>query len=453
MKRSYSAQHYLTFEWSEGYVTDLPPEAWSKHAGDVLETIGMVEPGTYRLLPGRLWEVDLREAAARADNVGNRKRICRVSFDKVPEQFWPDINSGKHKAVHKLSAIGTDLPIHITDFWNPAESIDPIFSTRKVAHQLMNISEEEKPGIGANVVIVDQGLNQDYIRHLGGDFMGGWHLVGAPQPGNYDLGHGSMLARNILKVAPEAKIYDLPVVPDNINDSEKFLSTVHAAFNQVLKTIDHLEKNGEEQARRPWVFVNAWATYNTGGEQPSGDYTTGVDHKFNRLITDMAKRFDLVFAAGNCGQFCPSRRCGANDVGPGNSILGANSHPDVLTVGAVRADGIWLGYSSQGPGALSEKKPDLCAASQFCEDDDAAAVNTGTSAACAIAAGVVAALRSRCRTKDVSPAELKEILVKTTTATPTSGAWDNQIGHGIINAAAALEGVRSLVATGDRCGL
>ena len=159
------------------------------------------------------------------------------------------------------------------------------------------------------------------------------------------------------------------------------------------------------------LFVNAWAAYDTGGEHPKGDYTSGRSHILNRLITGMAKRFDLVFAAGNCGQFCPSRRCGADDVGPGRSIIGANSHPDVLTVGAVRADGIWLGYSSQGPGALSTKKPDLCAASQFCEDDDAAAVNTGTSAACAIAAGVVAALRSRCPSNLLPPAELKQILI------------------------------------------
>ena len=446
MKYSYPGRHYLTFEGNDVHVTHSSMEAWPKHVETAIETIGMAKPGTYRLLPGpRLWQSFLTETGARRDDPTDRRRICRISFDKVPEEFWTDINNGKHKAVHAISAIGADLPIHVADYWNPAESIDPIFSTRKIAHQLMGVIEEEKkPTTGANVVIVDQGLNQDYIRHLGGDFMGGWHLVGAPQPGNYDLGHGSMLARNILKIAPDAKIYDLPVVPNNIDDSEKFLSTVHAAFNQVLITIDHLQKNVEEQARRPWVFVNAWATYSTGAEQPKDDYTKGGDHKFNRLITEMTERFDVIFAAGNCGQFCPSRRCGADDVGPGRSILGANSHPRVLTVGAVRADGMWLGYSSQGPGALSAKKPDICAASQFCEDDDAAAVNTGTSAACAIAAGVVAALRSQCRTRDVSPAKLKKILIKTASAKPTGRAWDNQIGHGIINAAAALEACQTL---------
>jgi subtilisin family serine protease len=156
----------------------------------------------------------------------------------------------------------------------------------------------------------------------------------------------------------------------------------------------------------------------------------------------MALEFDMVFAAGNCGQFCPSRLCGTDDVGPGHSIIGANSHPDVLTVGAVRADGIWLGYSSQGPGALCKEKPDICAASQFREDDDATTTNTGTSAACAIAAGIVATLRSQFRSKALAPATLKRILIDTATARPAGASCDNQIGNGIINAAAACSRAR-----------
>ena len=214
MKRIHSTQHYLTFEWSDGHVTHLPTDTWSKRVGDALEAIGMAEPGTYRFLPRpRLWQTVLREGAVPADYSGDQKRICRINFDKVPREFWADINSGKHKAAHELSAIGTDLPIRVTDYWSPAKSTDPIFSTRRVANQLMNITKEEKPEIGANVVIVDQGLNQNYIKELGGLFMGGWHLSGAPRPGNYGLGHGSMLVRNILKVAPDARIYDLPVSP------------------------------------------------------------------------------------------------------------------------------------------------------------------------------------------------------------------------------------------------
>jgi subtilisin family serine protease len=123
----------------------------------------------------------------------------------------------------------------------------------------------------------------------------------------------------------------------------------------------------------------------------------------------------------------------------------------VLTFGAVRSDGMWLGYSSQGPGQSrldtpapgqpnhAHDKPDLCVPSQFSENDDAFTVNTGTSAACALATGVVAALRSKWRAghePQPSPDELKDLLIRT--ARKTNGQyWDGRFGHGILDAKAA----------------
>jgi hypothetical protein len=436
MKRSDSGRHYLTFEED-----DPSADARSEHVQQTVKKFDR-RGAACRLRPAP----SLSQTAFHApDGNGDHGRlgthaIYSVMFDGLPDKdLLAEINQGRHKTAGGPSAIGADLPIHVTDYWSPNEAKDPIFATRKTANELMAITaEEQKPGTGANVVIVDQGLNQNYIDHLGGYYAGGWHFRQTPRPGGYALGHGSMLARNVLKVAPDAAIYDLPVIPYEIEDRDKFLSTVHVAFNQVLESIRHLRNLGEERSLRPWVFVNAWATFNRRREQPAGDYTEGLEHKFNRLITGMARHHDMVFAAGNCGQFCPDGRCGANDVGPARSIIGANSHPDVLTVGAVRADGMWLGYSSQGPGALSDVKPDLCAGSQFREDDDAGSINTGTSAACAVAAGVVASLRTQYQPAVISPAKLKEILIKTTTARPVGG-HDYQFGHGVLNAAAALK--------------
>ena len=67
----------------------------------------------------------------------------------------------------------------------------------------------------------------------------------------------------------------------------------------------------------------------------------------------------------------------------------------VLTTGAVRVDGIWAGYSSEGPGANAApvpQKPDFCAPSQFVGIDGKYPLNDGTSAAAAITAGLVSAL-------------------------------------------------------------
>jgi subtilisin family serine protease len=77
--------------------------------------------------------------------------------------------------------------------------------------------------------------------------------------------------------------------------------------------------------------------------------------------------------------------------------------------------------------------------SQFCENDDAFTTNTGTSAACALATGVVAALRGKWHADQQpqpSPDELKQLLIRT--ARKTHGPnWDGRFGHGILDAKAA----------------
>ncbi len=251
-----------------------------------------------------------------------------------------------------------------------------------------------------------------------------------------------MIAENILKVAPNAKLFDLPLVPSKIDNIQAFLSLADAAFRHMLADIA-LWKVGPFPG--PWILVNPWGIYDRRSEHPRGHYTENPHNPFNRLVKHaVAQRMDVVFAAGNCGQFCPDGRCGEKARGPSHSIWGANSLEQVLTVGAVRVDDIWLGYSSQGPGQqlLGSDKPDLCATSQFAEDDDAFTINTGTSAACGLAAGVVAALRSRWNDATVSPYQLKQILNQTArkpVAVPWSNVLKHRLGNGILDARAAFE--------------
>jgi subtilisin family serine protease len=144
---------------------------------------------------------------------------------------------------------------------------------------------------------------------------------------------------------------------------------------------------------------------------------------------------DVVFAAGNCGGAWPDRRCGSSDRGPGRSILGANSHPDVITVGAVTIHDDVLGYSSEGPGTLSANKPDLAGFSHF-QGSGISPFDGGTSAACPVVAGVVAALRSKPSARGLTPAQLKAFLVKSARDVAGNG-WDPQTGYGVIDAGAA----------------
>jgi len=331
---------------------------------------------------------------------------------------------------------GADLPFSGSDHWCPREGTDSIFAHRAAAERLLELDvlrQQKLTGRGVNVVIVDEGLNGHV---LGNSYGGGWP-VHSTLPGNTPptdpmnaakRSHAMMVAHNVLTVAPDATLFDLPMVPRRIIDVEQFfLHTADAAYRQMLNDI--------KKRPGPWILVNAWAIFDRRDEYPPGSYTDGPNHPFNKMMAEAANAgIDVVFCAGNCGQFCPDERCGPADQGPGQSIFGANCHPRVVSVGAVRADTLWLGYSSQGPGQplLGHDKPDVCAPSQFCETDDAHSINTGTSAACALVGGVIAALRTKWNSAAVSPDRLRSVLNQTARQIEGKG-WNGRFGNGILN--------------------
>ena len=200
----------------------------------------------------------------------------------------------------------------------------------------------------------------------------------------------------------------------------------------------------------PWVLVNAWAIYDRRSEPPPflGDYTENLGlfgahpHPFIRRIEHAAgQHLDIVFSAGNCGEVCPDGRCGPDDYGRGRSIWGANAHRAVLTAGAVRVDGNWLGFSSEGPGPtphLYANKPDLCTPAQFVGTSGLYPPDTGTSCSAAVAAGAVSLLRSQWNQSVVPPQILKLILNDTARQTDGSG-WNQWFGNGIMDLKAAYD--------------
>jgi hypothetical protein len=431
-------QHYLALN-----VVSREPMDWEEHVVGLLSRHCSAEEGGGSLKPCKTIRLMLAtpsglEPAFETTGIERNEKICSVA---LREQESMRIRQEFQAASGPLHQIGIDLPLHRTDYWNPAEAIQPLFGNRDAAHRLMAVPQSGER-FDVNVVIIDQGVSRSLIEDCRGVFGGGWKVENGPTPGATRGGHGSMLARNILGVAPGATIFDLPVIPADITNVPVFLSDAHDAFGEMLASIEGLRAKGDPRWRRPWVLVNAWAAFNLGEEHPRGkpdgpkhplNYSDNPKHPLNIIVGEAASKHDIVFAAGNCGQFGSMARCGVHDVGPGRSILGANSHPGVLTIGAVRTDGLWLGYSSQGPGALDPYKPDLCAASQFSENEDAFAGNTGTSAACALAAGVVARLRGKRDSKPFSPSEMKRVLIDTAFGRVEQSRWDNQLGNGIIN--------------------
>lgn len=293
-------------------------------------------------------------------------------------------------------------------------------------------------GRGTRTVIVDSGVNDSVIP-----VAGGWSPIAPGAPGYLAPGavrppsgdwrhHGTMCAFDARIAAPDTAIYDYRLLTGTQASFGALLSDAITAFGELFA---FLQANPG-----PLVVNNSWCLFNRGDDEPTGspqNYGANLNHPFNQIVaTLVAAGADVLFAAGNCGADCPDGRCGPGDVGTGNSIHGASAHPDVLTVAALTVNDERLGYSSQGPGGIAMMKPDLAGYSHFAGSGVFPA-DSGTSAACPVVAGVVAALRERLAPNQITPPQLKALLQRTARDLGGVG-FDYDYGHGAVNPPGAL---------------
>jgi subtilisin family serine protease len=272
-------------------------------------------------------------------------------------------------------------------------------------------------GQGIVVGVVDGGLSAQG-RVSDGEIprvIGGWPSDWGTRA---DWGrHGNMSGTDVLGIAPLASLHDIRIAGSS--------STISQALAGFQWAINHYRSHGT-----PQILTNSWGIYQKAWDP---EYAEDPNHPFTRKVIEAISEGILVlFAAGNCGEACPSGRC-ESDSGPGKSIWGANGHPAVMTVGAANTRDELIGYSSQGPAALDDQKPDFCAISHF---KGYFPVDTGTSAACPIAAGVIALLKQRQPT--LSQTRAKTILKQTAKNIGPSG-WDQHSGAGVIRAKTAFD--------------
>lgn len=282
-------------------------------------------------------------------------------------------------------------------------------------------------GAGMIVGVVDGGITAAGRPVLPGEtarriarVIGGWPTADwGTQAGSWGE-HGNMCATDVLGMAPDAQIYDL-----RIAGAADIPATISRALQAYDWAISQHRLNGT-----PHVLTNSWGIYQ---EAWDATYARNPNHPFTRKMLEAISEGILVlFAAGNCGDTCPSGRCGA-DNGPGRSIWGANGHKDVMTVGAVNKNEQFVGYSSQGPAALDANKPDFCGVTHFTGYFDS---DNGTSAATPIAAGVVALLKQA--VPSTTQAQMLDALKKTAKDIGPAG-FDQHTGAGIIRPQGALQ--------------
>jgi len=336
----------------------------------------------------------------------------------------------------------------------------PLGSSADVARLLSvdRLSREGMTGEGVLIAIVDTGINLAHLksRELTPriDEARSWEPFGTPgDPFKYNVSHGTMCAFDALIAAPHATLIDIPVLlsrraaAPGESPVGGLLSDAILAYSHLMRVMQALSNDAQEF--HSLVVSNSWGIFTPNSDLPTGhpgNYTDNLQHPFNRLVATLESLgADIMFAAGNCGSECPDGRCGWQ--AGQSTIAGANSHPAVLCVGGVDVTGNLVGYSSTGPGRLADRKPDVTGFTHFAGSGVWPA-DSGTSAACPVVAGVVAATRSRLRTVrgsgPASPSGVRDLIRKSALERGNTG-FDYAYGWGIINGARLSELVPEIV--------
>jgi len=318
----------------------------------------------------------------------------------------------------------------------------PVGKVGNVAKRLSvsKLAKKKMEGHNVFLAIVDSGIN---VAHLKGqdrqpklDALNSWVPSGVgTSPGNHRVSHGTMCAYDAGIAAPKATLLDYALLLSKTPGSTAMaglLSDAVLAYSR-LRTI----LNGMPANKRAMVISNSWGMFSPSWDFPPGhpgNYGDNPNHPFNLIVASLeAAGADILFAAGNCGRDCSDSRCAFGSAPP---ICGANSHPAVLSVAGVDIKKFRVGYSSQGPGRLTAQKPDISAYTHFV-GSKVYPEDGSTSAACPVAAGVVAAIRSQYPTAKLSPLQLRSLLFKTAEDKGSKG-FDYDYGWGILDPGALL---------------
>lgn len=297
----------------------------------------------------------------------------------------------------------------------PTSELPPLFSEAVGLAALHNAGWQ---GQGVLLIVADEPLNAAFIEksRRGVVFRAdyGWKPDSWTAGAGKVVSHGTMVAFVATKIAPKVTLAEIASFPTG----KALLHNIQAAFTKLGNDITgNLLRDVNNEPFKAIVVTNSWSANENGPpftedgdcegweNPPQASYGTNSPcHVVNRTIKLLESRnVDIVFAAGNNGV------CATATAGRG-SIAGANSLQQVLTVGAVTLGGRRLSDSSQGGGVpqLGEAKPDISTVGRFTEAQPILQPNR-TSAAAALAAGLVAAVRSKCGSS-MSPKQLRAYL-------------------------------------------
>jgi subtilisin family serine protease len=269
-------------------------------------------------------------------------------------------------------------------------------------------SVNKKQGAGITVAVLDTGVIPDHpalkgrVVNNGPDYVDDGRSPGDPLWGE----HGTAMASDVLKVAPRAEILPVRVITDD--EDQKGLSDrdEKAKRTWIAKGIDYALKHGADVI-----------SMSLGGEgEALSHYETSEADALGRAAQ---RGVPVLASAGNEGL---KHNDGSYPAG----------YPSVIAVAATDKDGTRAPFSTVGSYvALAAPGIDIYSA----KNTGGYYKVNGTSPAAALTSGVAALMLSA--NPDLTPSQVRNIL--TSTAHHPSGGRNDLVGHGQINAAAAVK--------------
>jgi len=277
-------------------------------------------------------------------------------------------------------------------------------------------ANEVTNGTGVTVGLLDSGVMPQRVNLIGQVTTGPDYAGGVEQPGQPGWGeHGTCMASiiagtgagqaNMLGVAPGAHILSIRVIRD---DDAPDVGQPETSSTPISDGIHYAVDHGVQVI-----------SMSIGGDADGTDGDASDEADAIRYALD--HNVAVVIAAGNTGT-------------DGNAISFPGADRGAITVAAVDQAGNVANFSTTS-WDVDVAAPGANITCDAADTDDEMEVGDGTSQATAFTAGVVALIKAE--NKNLSPAQIRDILEQTAQDKPAGGRND-QIGFGIINAQAAL---------------
>jgi hypothetical protein len=307
-------------------------------------------------------------------------------------------------------------------------------------------------GTDIAIAIADMGINLAHLKTKLGttprlDAEDSFVRPGVvTQPGQHPVAHGTKCAYDALIAAPKATLLDYCILdPAGTSLGATLNNALHGYARLAHLLADKVvgPALGGATKFKGLVISNSWGVVDPDEDFPPGHpgrYIDNPHHPFQRQVAMLAGAgADIVFAAGNCGADCPNPNCHGRTTG---TIMGANASADVLTLAGCDINDKRVGYSSQGPSIanMPPHKPDLTAYTHFLGSEvQVGKPDDGTSASSPVAAGCVAALRTKASPFKTSPVTLFEKMMNAAWQVVGPAGWNKDFGHGIIDPLGAAQ--------------